>query len=133
MTLNERQTLRQLVRTRRFWATIVDGGLALAVKYNAFPLHGVWHNVVFTIAFAGVIAGAIANGLWQPSREQWGHEQKLRESARRIAEGLPPLEGYEHMIEPPPPFPPALPPAEDGAPLEQLPPSKSGRGRRSRP
>src|SRR5690242_9336966 len=103
MNLRDRQALRYLLRTPRFWMTALSDGMALAVKFNAIPLTGRMHDAAFVALLMLGFAGAVALGLWQAPRESWTHEQKLRESGRRISLGLPPLEGYEHMLEKPPP------------------------------
>lgn len=113
MTLQTTQTLRQLLRTRRFWATISAGSIELGLKYRAIPLHGVMLDIAFGLAWLAMAIGCVLVGLWQPNREAWGHEQKLRESMRRILDGQPPLDGYEYLLDDPPFRVPApLPPVD---------------------
>jgi hypothetical protein len=120
MSLNDRQTLLQLLRTPRFWLTTMTGGVELALKFHVLPLSGIAHDIAFLVAFVALLAGIVGVGVWQPAREDWGHPQRLRESMRLILAGKQPLRGYEYLLDAPPPWAKAIP-----APLPPPPEDKS--------
>lgn len=99
-------------RTLAAIADMTPNILIMAIAQGLIP-HGWW-------AFAAGVLGMLGTaGLLWP-RRPWSDAKKIAESKRRIAAGLPPLNGYEYLLLP------EMRSPEDNAPIE-VPRSPSGR------